>query len=242
MSYRKLDWTEEKIQFIIQQYSSQKMDTYQLAKYFNCSNDTISRKLKANGIVPHKFYEDLTNKIFGKLTVLRKSPKSSRRLYWECQCECGKIITVKGDDLRQQRQFSCGCLQSKGEYIISELLKQNGVIFDTQYRFQDFVSEHNNIPYRFDFAVLHDNGTLNYLIEYDGEFHYRLQKKGGYQTEEQYKHRQFLDSKKDRYCLERNIPLIRIPYYIRDKLTIGDLLIETTKYLVKESSNSEALA
>ena len=75
MSYRKIEWTDEKIQFIIQQYSSQKMDTYQLAKHFNCSNDTISRKLKANGIVPHKFYEDLTNKIFGETNRFKKISK-----------------------------------------------------------------------------------------------------------------------------------------------------------------------
>lgn len=36
------------------------MNTYQLAKFFNCSNDTISRKLKANNIPVHKFYEDLS--------------------------------------------------------------------------------------------------------------------------------------------------------------------------------------
>jgi Zn-dependent peptidase ImmA (M78 family) len=36
------------------------MNTYELAKYFGCSNDTISRRLKENGIHPKKFYEDLT--------------------------------------------------------------------------------------------------------------------------------------------------------------------------------------
>ena len=63
----RVQWTQDKIDFIIEQYTSQKMNTVQLAEFFGCSNDTISRKLKANGITPHKFYEDLTGKVFGKL-------------------------------------------------------------------------------------------------------------------------------------------------------------------------------
>ena len=57
------------------------MNTSELAKYFGCSNDTISRKLKEHNIMPHKFYEDLTGKKIGKLIVLGKSNKSNRRLY-----------------------------------------------------------------------------------------------------------------------------------------------------------------
>ena len=241
MSYRKIEWTQEKINFIVQQYSEQKMDTYQLAKYFDCSHDTIARKLRAQGIMPHKFHEDLTGRTFGKLTVLNKSTKSDRRLYWNCQCECGKIITVKGDHLRQQHQLSCGCLSSKGERRIAELLQINNISFTTQYRFPDFVSKYNNIPYRFDFAVM-QNDCLLYLIEYDGEFHYPLQKNNPRQTEEEYNHRRYLDQKKNNYCLKNEIPLIRIPYYIKDKLTIDDLLLDTTKYLVKENNNCETLA
>ena len=99
---KKIDWSEDKINFIKKEYTSQRMNTYQLAEYFGCSDDTIGRKLKAMGIQPRKFHEDLTGRKIGKLFVLQKSNKSGRRLYWDCQCECGKIITVKGDHLRQQ--------------------------------------------------------------------------------------------------------------------------------------------
>ena len=34
-----------------------------------------------------------------------------------------------------------------------------------------FISEYNNIPYRFDFAVF-ENQKLIYLIEFDGEYHF----------------------------------------------------------------------
>ena len=117
----RINWTQDKIDFIIKQYTNKQMNTNELAKYFGCSGDTISRRLKENGIIPHKFFEDLTGKKYGKLLVLEKSSKSGRRIYWKCQCECGKIITVKGDALRQGLQLSCGCNSSKGEIIISKL-------------------------------------------------------------------------------------------------------------------------
>lgn len=233
MGGKRIKWTDEKIQFIIDKYTSQEMNTTELAKYFGCSNDTISRRLKEQNINPHKFYEDLTGKTFGRLTVLNKSDKSNRRLYWDCECECGKKITIKGDVLRQKRQISCGCQQSKGEVIIEELLKQNNILFVSQYYFDDLVSEYNNIPYRFDFGVIVNN-LLTYLIEFDGEQHFYYQKNNtsSWNTEEKFIKTQIRDNKKNNYCIEHNIPLIRIPYYIKDTITIEDLQLETSKYII----------
>ena len=72
MRGKRINLTEDKVNFIIEQYSTKQMNTTQLAEYFNCSNDTISRRLKENGIVPHKFYEDLTGERIGLLTVIKK--------------------------------------------------------------------------------------------------------------------------------------------------------------------------
>lgn len=209
------------------------MNTTELANYFNCSSDTICRKLQKANIPRHKFCEDLTGKKIGNLTVLNKSKKSNRRLYWDCQCECGKIITVKGDVLRQQRQLSCGCCRSKGELIISDLLAKNNIQFIPQYSFKDFISEKNNIPYKFDFAIV-DNNNLLYLIEYDGEQHYYYSKNSSssWNTKEHFEKTKLRDNKKNIYCSEHGIPLIRIPYYIRDNITIEDLQLETSKYLI----------
>lgn len=231
---KKIDWSEDKLNFIKEEYTAQRMNTYQLAEHFGCSDDTIGRKLKAMGIQPKKFHEDLTGRKIGKLVVLQKSNKSDRRLYWDCQCECGKIITVKGDHLRQQNQLSCGCLSSKGEEEIAKILTDNKIQFITQYRFDDFVVEYNNIPYRFDFAIF-INSQLSYIVEFDGEQHFYYQESGSsWNTKENYEHTVELDIKKNNYCKEHNIPLIRIPYTIRGKITINDLVVETTKYLVKE--------
>ena len=233
MPRKRVKWTEDKIQFIIEKYTNQEMNTYELAQYFGCSDDTIGRRLKEQGIQPHKFYEDLTGKRFGKLLVLNKSEKSDRRLYWDCQCDCGKQITVKGDHLRQGHQFSCGCLSSKGEYIIADLLKQNDIMFITQYCFDDFVADKNNIPYRFDFGIIQNN-NLSYLIEYDGEQHYYSNNSNNsWNSQENFEKTIERDIKKNNYCQKHQIPLIRIPYYIKEKITIQDLKLETSKYIVK---------
>lgn len=233
-SRKRIDWSEDKLNFIKEEYTAQRMNTYQLAEYFGCSNDTIGRKLKAMGIQPRKFHEDLTGRKFDKLLVLGLSEKSARRLFWDCECECGKRLTVSGTHLRQGNQSSCGCLASKGEVEIAKLLQDNGFQFITQYRFDDFVSEYNNVPYRFDFAIFINN-QLSYIIEFDGEQHFYYQESGSsWNTKESHKHTVELDIKKNNYCKEHKIPLIRIPYTMRGKITINDLVVETTKYLVKE--------
>lgn len=42
------------------------------------------------------------------------------------------------------------------------------------------------------------------------------------------------DNIKNEFCLKNNIPLIRIPYTKLHKITIEDLLPETSKYLIGE--------
>lgn len=47
-------------------------------------------------------------KKYGKLTVIDRAPNHKNRAAWICQCECGKIVTVTGTNLRQGTS-SCGC-------------------------------------------------------------------------------------------------------------------------------------
>lgn len=234
MPGKRIKWTEDKIQFIVEKYTNQEMNTYELAQYFGCSNDTIGRRLKEQNIQPHRFYEDLTGQKFGKLLVLGKSQKSNRRLYWDCLCDCGKQITVKGDHLRQGHQNSCGCLNSVGEYKIANLLQENNIMFITQYRFKDFTADINNIPYRFDFGII-ENNKLSYLIEFDGEQHYySSSSNNSWNSQENFEKTLERDYKKNNYCKQNNIPLIRIPYFIKNDLSIEDLKLETSKYIVKD--------
>lgn len=51
---------------------------------------------------------DLTNKPFGKLTVLYKVDRSGKNSYWHCKCECGNEKDISAVALRRG-QKSCGC-------------------------------------------------------------------------------------------------------------------------------------
>lgn len=68
----------------------------------------------------------MTGKRIGKLTVLRRDEsKKGGAAYWICQCDCGNIISVRGQNLRDKKHptLSCGCI-SKTSHIrnTSELI------------------------------------------------------------------------------------------------------------------------
>ena len=54
---------------------------------------------------------DMTGKKFGRLTVVEFDPnkKINNKAYWICKCDCGNILSVRGQDLRQGKTKSCGC-------------------------------------------------------------------------------------------------------------------------------------
>jgi len=53
---------------------------------------------------------NLVGRRFGKLTVLRRHERCTfDSVWWECQCDCGKISVVIGQTLREGRTKSCGC-------------------------------------------------------------------------------------------------------------------------------------
>jgi hypothetical protein len=54
---------------------------------------------------------DVTGQRFGMLTVLCRAERreNQRSLYWQCRCDCGKIVEVRGTALRHGHTTSCGC-------------------------------------------------------------------------------------------------------------------------------------
>ena len=65
---------------------------------------------------------------------------------------------------------SCGCLVSKGEYVITNILNQNNISYIKQYYFKDLLSK-KGVFLRFDSAVFKDNKLVG-LIEFQGLQHY----------------------------------------------------------------------
>lgn len=160
-----------------------------------------------------KISHTLIGQKFGKLTVIKDTGKraNSRGIIWECQCDCGKIIEVSTNNLKQNNTMSCGCMkQSHGEYLIETILKTNNVKYKKEYVFLDLVSPKNGYL-RFDFAILDDQNNVKKLIEYDGETH-SMNYMGGWNTKEKIEYQQLCDKLKNDYCNIHNIPLIRVSY------------------------------
>lgn len=71
----------------------------------------------------NKKFQNLTGKIFGRLTVLAlkgKRPPSPScggfRYYWECLCLCGKTTIGLGSDLKTGQTISCGCWRGRNTF------------------------------------------------------------------------------------------------------------------------------
>lgn len=61
-------------------------------------------------------FEDLTGRRFGRLTVLSRgddyvSPKGYRNTTWNCLCDCGNHVNVRGCNIRNGVSRSCGCIR-----------------------------------------------------------------------------------------------------------------------------------
>ena len=170
--------------------------------------------------------ENMIGKTFGYLTVISRSDKkgSSGELYWNCECKCGRHIEVRGHSLKRNdgnQTVSCGCShRSIGSMNIYNILSNNNIPFIDEYSFIDLPKS------RFDFALIEDKQVIR-LIEFDGEQHFKdIPSWGGLELQQK------RDQIKNQYALNHNIPLVRIPYWERDNITLEMLI--GNQYLVKK--------
>lgn len=175
---------------------------------------------------------DESNKRYGKLTVLNRAPnrENNSHRFWLCKCDCGNEVEVQGTYLRKGISTNCGCEVSAGEQKIHKLLTEFNISFIRQYTFPDLLGK-NKKRLRYDFGIINENKEILYLIEYDGIQHFFT----GFfnNTLEDLNQIQEYDERKNEYCKQNNIPLIRIKYTEYENLSIEDLKLETSKYIVK---------
>lgn len=163
--------------------------------------------------------ENLIGQRFGKLTVLQEAPDSTPQCRkWQCQCECGNITYPHASDLKKGTVIGCGCTKSIGEYNIAKCLSDNNILFEKEYVFSDLIDKKH---LRYDFAILNKNQEVIRLIEFDGEQHFKEDNRL-YQNSSTKNH----DILKNEYAKKNNIPLVRIPYWYRHKITLELLLTE----------------
>lgn len=113
--------------------------------------------------------------------------------YWETSAQ----LFIRG----------CGCPkcnESKGEKLITEILDNNGISYIRQYKYADCRGKYKALP--FDFYI----PSINTLIEYDGEHHYKPVKYFG--GDKAFHLRISYDNIKTEYCKTNNIPLVRVSY------------------------------
>ena len=113
----------------------------------------------------------------------------------------------------------------KTEKLVGDILQELGVKVHSQYTFPNCRGRRKALP--FDYYL----PEFNTAIEYDGEQHYYpVDFFGG---KEGFARRKINDKIKDKYCLNNNIRLIRIPYYEKDNLK---------EYLVSQLNQNEVPA
>lgn len=155
--------------------------------------------------------KSVLNEKFGRLTVIEElEERRNKKRVLLCKCDCGNIIKPTYSDLITGNTKSCGCMSSRGEAKILEILLSNNINFKKQFVFSDLVSSRGG-NLRFDFAILKENNDLDYLIEYDGIQHFKYEDKG-WQSKDKYDIQIQNDELKNQYCINNNIKLIRIKY------------------------------
>ena len=65
---------------------------------------------------------DLTGQKFNRLTVLKRDfSKTGHSVYWICQCDCGNVVSVQGNHLKNGNVQSCGCLSKERSLEINTI-------------------------------------------------------------------------------------------------------------------------
>lgn len=96
----------------------------------DCGNETVvlssnlkSGSVKSCGCIRNQI-DDLSGKTFGHLKVICLSRNDGRRTFYECKCDCGKIIIVNRDSLTSGATISCGHIQKIRSKENTEIVKQ----------------------------------------------------------------------------------------------------------------------
>ena len=74
-------------------------------------------------------FEDLSGQRFGRLVVIGRDDRDSRKTYFNCKCDCGNVKSVRADSLKAGLIRSCGCMkkeQDRTNLAANHLHKMSG--------------------------------------------------------------------------------------------------------------------
>jgi Zn finger protein HypA/HybF involved in hydrogenase expression len=168
------------------------------------------------------FRQDINRLVGEEYTLLGEYIRANKKVEIKHE-KCSHVFKMTPND------FLCGhrcpkCRSSKGEKIIHNYLKDNNIVFQTQYKFNNC---RNKRRLRFDFAVFDENNKLLFLIEYQGRQHF--EQVNFTNTKDRFSDIEYTkqnDLIKKQYCKNNNIKLLEIPYW-----QINDIEIIIKDYL-----------
>lgn len=67
---------------------------------------------------------NILNKKFGRLFVLKENGRKGGRVCWDCQCDCGAIVNVRGHSLRTENTVSCGCYRAENNRNLGKVRRK----------------------------------------------------------------------------------------------------------------------
>lgn len=182
------------------------------------SGNTKSCGCLQKEIIRKKMSKDISQQRFGSLIAIE--PTEERKhgsVMWKCQCDCGNIHYTTAEILLSGHCQSCGCIRSRGNSKIKRILQLNNIPFIAEYSIRI-----NDVNYYYDFAILKDE-KIYCFIEYDGILHFKQDEYHGWNNKENWEKTKANDCIKNKYALEKNIPLIRIPYWDFEKINFDYL-------------------
>ena len=204
--------------------------------YYNIMSYVKNGNTKSCGCQKYKGFKDFNNNNrsikngdrFGKLVVLeeiglRPYSEGHSRMWYKCQCDCGKITEKCGNQLKNGQVKSCGCLKSAGELEIEQILIDNSIKYKTEYVHPILLKDYNR-RLRFDFAIFDENDNLKYFIEFQGRQHIEGFDTKYFSNSSPLELIQERDEIKRQFCKKYNYPLIEIPYTKKGKITLQDLI------------------
>lgn len=152
---------------------------------------------------------DLTNRRFGKLIALYPTDERQHgNVVWQCICDCGQLKKYSTSSLLSGDAISCGCLSSKGELRIKEVLEHYHINYIREKVFDNCINPETQAKLRFDFYL----PDYDCCIEYNGEQHYTYHKTG-WNTKDSYQRLQKRDSIKKQFCQDSGKNILIIPYW-----------------------------
>ena len=127
---------------------------------------------------------------------------------------------------------------SKGEEKIEKLLRSSQFKFKREISFKGLKGK-KNVPLRFDFAIYNSDWKLIALLEIDGAQHFQWPNKF-HKTKSQFLQSKERDRQKNKFCLLNQIPLIRIPYWELENITL-DKIFSTSQYRVQSIYHNDMI-